>query len=200
METLSVAFALFLLMDPLGNIPLFISILKNISPKRQKRIILRELLIALLVMIGFNFLGENLLDALDVSTYTVLIAGGIILFLISLKMIFPQPHAALPDLPKEKEPFIVPLAIPLVAGPAVLAAIILYAKKETSLVVPLLAIFIAWAASTLILLSSPWLSKILGPRGISACEKLMGLLLIMLSIQMLLSGVSEYIKTLSPHA
>ena len=194
---LAMAFSLFLLMDSIGNIPLFISILKGISRKRQLQIIFREMLIALGIMILFNFLGDYLLAALQVTQYTVLISGGIILFLIALKMIFPvkdsdQASAA------DKEPFIVPLAVPLVAGPAVLAAIILYSGQETGALSSVLAIIAAWIVTTLILLSSTFLNKIMGTRGIAACERLMGLVLTMIAIQMFLEGLAQFLSAIHP--
>lgn len=193
---LSTAYALFLLMDPIGNIPLFISILKDINRKRQQQIILRELCIALGIMIGFNFLGDALLKSLNVSQYAVSISGGIILFILSLKMIFPSRKDVDVEVPQEKEPFIVPLAVPLVAGPAVLAAIILLSRQEENNLITISAIAIAWAASTIILLCSSYLKKVLGWRGITACEKLMGLLLTMMAIQMFLEGVTLYLTVL----
>ena len=192
---LAMAFSLFLLMDSIGNIPLFISILKGIPRKRQLQIIFREMLIALAIMILFNFLGDHLLDALQVTQYTVLISGGIILFLIALKMIFPvkeSEHAPATD----KEPFIVPLAVPLVAGPAVLAAIILYSGQETGALSSVLAIIAAWTVTTLILLSSTFLNKIMGTRGIAACERLMGLVLTMIAIQMFLEGLAQFLSAI----
>ncbi len=194
MSLISMAFSLFLLMDPIGNIPLFISALKEVPSKRQFQIILRELLIALCIMVGFHFVGDMLLTALHVTQYAVLISGGIVLFLIALKMIFPSKIDV--EVPVAKEPFIVPLAIPLVAGPAVLAAIMLYARQEPQTFLTLAAIVIAWAISTVILLTSALLNKILGKRGILACEKLMGLILTMISIQMFLEGIAQYIQAL----
>jgi len=195
MKTLAMAFSLFLLMDSIGNIPLFISILKDIPHRRQLQIILRELLIALVIMVLFNYLGDFLLNALQVTQYSVLISGGIILFLIALKMIFPVKEAELTPT-GEKEPFIVPLAIPLVAGPAVLAAIILYSGQETSEGSSILAIVAAWIVTTLILLSSTYLNKIMGRRGILACERLMGLVLTMIAIQMFLEGLAQFLTAI----
>lgn len=192
----STAYTLFLLMDPLGNIPLFLALLKGINAKRQRQIIMRELIIALGIMILFNFIGDALLTSLNVSQYTVLISGGIILFMISLKMIFPPQKDGEAMAAEEKEPFIVPLAIPLVAGPALLAAIILLGKQEVSSAITVGAICIAWAFTTVILLSASALKKILGSRGIIACERLMGLLLTMLAIQMFLEGMTQYIAAL----
>ncbi len=185
-------FSLFLLMDSVGNVPLFISILKNISPARQFKIILRELIIALFVMVTFHFVGDIFLNALQIQQYAVLVSGGIILFLLSLKMIFPTGHDPDTGIGRDKEPFIVPLAIPLVAGPAVLAAIILYSRQQPDTYITITAIFLAWAISTLILLSSAFLNKVLGKRGILATERLMGLILTMMSVQMFLEGISQF--------
>ncbi len=132
-QMLSMAFALFLLMDSIGNVPIFVSILKEIPPARQRKIILRELVIALLIISLFNFVGDALLHFLNVKTTTLLISGGIILFLIALKMIFPAKAEPGMQHSAHKEPFIVPLATPLVAGPAVLAAVMLYSGQHRGL-------------------------------------------------------------------
>ena len=193
MKILAMAFSLFLLMDAIGNIPLFIAILKDIPRKRQMQIILREMVIALGIMVLFNYLGDLLLAALQVTQYSVLISGGIILFLIALKMIFPVKHDGESSHSGEKEPFIVPLAIPLVAGPAVLAAIILYSRQDSGTIIAIVA---AWIVTTLILISSTFLNKILGRRGIIACERLMGLILTMVAIQMFLEGLAQFLTAL----
>lgn len=189
--TFTLAFSLFLLMDAVGNVPLFTSLLKDYHPNKQRKIILREMCIALFVILFFYWLGDYLLTLIGVSTYTVRISGGIILFLIALKMIFPSSHADHAEWGHKKEPFIVPLAIPLVAGPAVLAAVILYSHEQDISAV-LSAIVIAWIPSTLLLLCSSFLKNLLGPRGLTACERLMGLLLTLLAVQMCLEGFRIY--------
>ncbi len=195
LQLLSTSFALFLLMDPIGNVPIFISVLKDIDPKRQQFIIFRELIIALIIIIAFNFMGNLLLDFLHVERSTLLIAGGIILFIIALKMIFPGRRDPDVDVSPDKEPFIVPLAIPLVAGPAVLAAVMLYSHQEHNEWIIIGAIVLAWVASTIILLGSTYLKKLLGWRGLVACERLMGLLLILLAVQMFMGGVALFLDT-----
>lgn len=177
-------------MDPIGNIPLFISILKDVNSRRQKVIIFRELLIALFAMLVFYFSGDYLLSILNISHGAVMMSGGIILFIIALKLIFPSMNSD-KQIIHDKEPFIVPLAIPLVAGPAVLAAVMLYSKQEINEFLVISAILIAWTVTTAILLASAFLKKILGERGILACEKLMGLLLIMIAIQMFVDGLNN---------
>jgi len=191
---LSIAVPLFLLMDSIGNIPIYIAVLKNCEPARKKWIILRELIIALGVILLFCFLGNYLLEILNVQHYTVLIAGGIILFILALRMIFPSPSEEGPQV-KASDPLIVPLAVPLVAGPAVLAAVLLYSHSNNQLIV-VSGILIAWIATTAILMASTFLQKLLKDRGITALERLMGLLLTLIAVQMFLQGVSLYHESL----
>lgn len=188
--------SLFLLMDAIGNIPIFISLLKKLPPKRQAWIILRELLIALLTIFVFYFLGNVFLRALGISEQTVKISGGIILMIISLRMIFPEKTEETYKGP-EHEPFIVPLAIPLIAGPAILATVMIYSRQMLPLHYVLIAITGAWALSTVILLFAPFIQKVLGKRGILALEKLMGLILTLISIQMFLDGLGGFLACLS---
>lgn len=190
----SIAFSLFLLMDPIGNIPLYISVLKEIKPKRQRWIIFRELIIALVIIIIFDFLGNELLNFLHISRDAVQISGGIILFLIALKMIFPKAEGNNTEQKSKQEPFIVPLAVPLIAGPSVLAAVMLYTHQQTSDLIMIPAIIIAWLASLVILILSSYLHKLLGWRGITALERLMGLILIMIALQMFLDGIHSFIS------
>jgi multiple antibiotic resistance protein len=180
-------------MDPIGNIPLYIALLKDLDPKRQKIVICREMFIALVVIVIFTFIGEGLMNFLHVGNDTIQIAGGLILFLICLKMIFPplvkENHALLQE---EREPFLVPLAIPLIAGPSTLAAVMIFARQESSFSL-IGSILIAWTASLVILLAATNLQKILGARGILAMERLMGLILILIAVQMFLSGVTIFL-------
>jgi len=188
----TISFALFLLMDPIGNIPIYIAVLKKFDPKKQLKIIIRELIIALGVIILFTFMGEHLLKILNVGQETVRIAGGIILFMIALKMIFPSDSGSYGTEGVSKaDPFIVPLAIPLIAGPSVLAAVIIYSNHQSSSVL-ISAICIAWTVSAFILMISPLIKKILDERVITACERLMGLLLTLMAIQMFLEGVTLF--------
>ncbi len=193
MTLFSLAFAFFLLMDSIGNVPIFIALLKHIPKKRQYQIIIRELLLALAIIITFIFFGEGLLDLLHISSQAIQIAGGIILFIISLKMIFPK-HKEL-DQPKGAEPFLVPMAIPLIAGPAILAAVMIYSKQLASEWIIVGAVSIAWFATMLVLLLAPKLKQLLGDKGIAACERLMGLILILIATQMFLEGLQGCFTT-----
>ncbi len=183
-------------MDPIGNIPFYISFLKGIDKQRQKTIIFRELIIALIIIILFSFIGEGLMHFLHVQQATIQIGGGIILFLLCLKMVFPHSSSLDEHLPqKTMEPLIVPLAIPLVAGPGVLAAVMIYVKQLNTWVM-MGSILIAWSASLLILITSSWLNTFLGWRGILAMERLMGLILTLIAIEMFLNGISAFITAL----
>ncbi len=193
MSTLSAGILLFLIMDPLGNIPLFLSILRNVRPERRRLVLVRELLIALVVLFGFLFGGRYLLLLLQLKQESVSIAGGIVLFIIGVRMIFPPGRGIFGD--AEGEPFIVPLAIPAVAGPSTMAAVMLLANSEPGRTVEWsLALFAAWFATAAILMSSTYLYRYLGASVLTAVERLMGMLLVALSVQMFLDGLVAYLR------
>ncbi|MBJ7449329.1 MAG: NAAT family transporter [Parachlamydiales bacterium] len=189
----SISLTLFLIMDPLGNIPVFLSVLSKVPAKNRRKVIFRELCIALLVMVFFFFLGNAILKLLHIQPFAVQITGGIILFLIAIPMIFPKAKTA--EEKVDTDPFIVPLAIPLVAGPSILATIMIYARNASDSPIVLSGIMIAWVFTTVILLSSSWFSKVLGTRGLRACERLMGLILTLLAVQLFLQGIETLIRT-----
>ena len=194
MTMLSAALLLFLILDPLGNIPVFLGLLKPLPPARRRRVLLRELLIALGVLFVFLWGGKYVLEAMHLRQESVSIAGGIVLFLIGIKMIFPSPEGMFGEVP-EGEPFIVPMAIPLVAGPSGMAAVMLLAAQEPGRMADWsLALVLAWAATAILLFSATYLYKVLGMRGRTAVERLMGMLLVAISVQMLLDGVAAYLR------
>ena len=176
-------------MDPLGNIPFFLSALKSVDPARRLRVVMRELLIALSVLVLFLFLGQHLLDSLDISEPALTLSGGVILFLIALRMIFPTAENSMRE-DVVGEPFVVPLAIPYVAGPSTLATELLLMSREPARWSEwLLALFLAWLVSSVIILAASRLQRILGEKGVIALERLMGMILVTVSIQMLLTGI-----------
>ena len=194
MTVFSAALLLFLVMDPFGNIPFFITALKDVDPKRHKKIIIRELLIALLVLALFLFFGQYILKILQISEPSLTIAGGIILFLIALRMIFPTPGGVFHE-SIAGEPFIVPLAIPYVAGPSALASVLLIMSREPGRWLEWLsALLIAWLFSGMIIFLSTSLRKYLKERGLIAMERLMGMILTTIAVQMLLNGIKEFLK------
>ena len=189
-EIISAAVLLILIMDPLGNLPIFMSVLKHTEPKRRRAIMVRELLIALLVMLVFLFAGEKILAFLSLRAETVSISGGIILFLIAIKMIFPSASGNSSGLPAGEEPFIVPLAIPLVAGPTILATLMLLSQMGHLVI----ALLLAWGGTFVILLQSSLFLRLLGEKGVNALERLMGLILVMMATQMFLDGIRMWMK------
>ncbi|GGD58743.1 YhgN family NAAT transporter [Pseudoxanthomonas indica] len=194
MTILAAALTLFLILDPLGNIPVFLSVLKPLTPKRQRVVLVRELLIALAVLMAFLWGGKYFLELMHLRQESVAIAGGIVLFLIGIRMIFPRPEGLMGEIPGG-EPFIVPLAIPLVAGPSGMAAVMLMGSNEPHRLTDWsLALILAWGATAAILLCSPLLYKWLGRRVLTAVERLMGMLLVALSVQMFLDGIGTYLK------
>ena len=196
METLwATAITLFLIMDPLGNVPIFLVVLERVAEHRRRYIILRELIIALIVMLLFLFAGPAMLRTLGISPEAVAIAGGLVLLIIAIRMIFPLRGSSVmgDDDEDHGEPLLVPLAIPLLAGPSLLATLMLRANSGNILQHTLPALLLAWAASAVILLASPFLYRIFGNRGLKAMERLMGMVLICISVQMLLNAFARVV-------
>ncbi len=192
MTIISIAFLLILVMDPVGNLLTFLAVLKNVEHKKKQGIIIRELFIALGILILFLFFGRSALEVLSINEAALGIAGGIILFLIALKMIFPTHEGIFGETP-EQEPFVVPLAVPLIAGPSAMATILLFVSKNPEKwLEQLIAIIIAWFVSGLILSFSTNIAKIAGARGLTACQHLMGMILAAISVQMFMGGISKF--------
>ncbi len=193
MTLYSAAITLILVMDPLGNVPLFLTVLNHVDPKKRQRIILRETFIAFLILIFFLFCGRFILNGMNISEPALQIAGGIILFLISIRMIFPEPN----DESKNKQlgdPLIVPLAVPLIAGPSTMTMVMLLASQTpTQMSRWLAALTIAWLVTAVILVFADYLRKLLGDRGLTAIERLMGMILTTMAVQMFLSGLEQFL-------
>jgi multiple antibiotic resistance protein len=193
MTIASAALLLFLILDPLGNIPVFLGLLRALPPQRQRIVLAREMLIALVVLMLFLWGGRYALELMHLRQESVSIAGGIVLFLIGLRMIFPPPEGLMGELP-DGEPFIVPMAIPLIAGPSGMAAVMLMGSQEPARMGAWsMALMIAWVATAAILFSSTYLYKWLGLRVLIAIERLMGMVIVAISVQMLLDGLTTYL-------
>ncbi|MDA8163755.1 MAG: hypothetical protein M0017_01795 [Desulfobacteraceae bacterium] len=191
----SAALLLFLVMDPIGNIPLFLSLLKDLESRTQRLIIIREMLFALVFLLLFLFTGQYIEPLLNLSESSLSMAGGIILFLIALKMVFPTMGFFEETI--AGEPFIVPLAVPFIAGPSAWASISIIMTGDPSRWREwLLALLLAWSISGLILIAASSLSRFLGKRGIIAIERLMGMILITMAVQMLTSGIRLFVASL----
>jgi small neutral amino acid transporter SnatA (MarC family) len=190
----SAALLLFLILDPLGNIPVFLGLLKPLPPERRRIVLARELLIALGVLMAFLWGGRYALELMHLRQESVSIAGGIVLFLIGIRMIFPPPEGLMGEIPGG-EPFIVPMAVPLVAGPSGMAAVMLMGSNEPGRLGEWsLALLLAWGATAALLFSATYLYRWLGSRVLIAIERLMGMLLVAISVQMLLDGIAAYLQ------
>ncbi len=191
MDVTTAFLTLLFVMDPLGNIPIFLGALKDVPQARRQKVILRELLFALMVLLGFLFGGQYILLWLGLSEESIRITGAILLFLIAIKMVFPDERNILGD-PEGGEPFFVPLAVPVVAGPSTMAVLMLMTNSNEGQVFDwLLALLGAWGVSSVILLSSAPLARLLGKRGLMAVERLMGMILVMLAVQLFIDGLRQ---------
>lgn len=195
MTIYTAAITLFLVLDPLGNIPLFLAVLNRIEPERRRRILLREMVIALAILVAFLFFGKYILHGMNISQPALSIGGGVVLFLIALRMIFPTGRGLTdPSELEDDEPLIVPLAVPLLAGPSSMATLILFSTQEPGRLFDwFIALLIAWSASAAVLFSAELLRRALGRRGLAAIERLMGMILTTMSVQMLLSGIEVFL-------
>ncbi len=192
MDTLSriwsSALILLFVLDPFGNIPMLLAILKDFNADKQRKIIIREVLVALVVMVVFLFFGRGILAVFGLESGVIRIAGGTVLFVIGLRMVFPDDKGSLYQ--SRGEPFIVPIAIPLIAGPSALATLILMSESHSiSSLISFGALMVAWFITAALLILAPAIYRILGERGLAAMERLMGMLLLMLSVQMFIDGL-----------
>jgi len=187
------AFVLILLvLDPLGNVPVTLALMRPVPPEHRNRVILRECILALVVLLLFLVFGDGVLRLLGLSQSSIGIAGGIILFLIALRMVFESSEKVFGGLP-QGEPFIVPIAVPILAGPSALATVILLGTRQS--VTPFQAagaIVLAMAVTVAVLLQATRIVRWLGERGVEAMQRLMGLLLTAIAVEMFLKGLSSF--------
>lgn len=194
MSIFAAAFSLFLVFNMLGNLPFFIALLKPFSQKRQTVIVIREMVIALGILFLFGFFGENVLKFLGIGDGIIGIAGGILLLIIALTMVFPKHTNEAPS-SLNHEPMIVPIATPGLAGPGSITAVMLYGSQIDGAWKVALIIFLAWIPSFIILLAASYIKHIVGERGLIAFERFGGLLMCLISIQMITSGIIKQVKT-----
>lgn len=187
-----ITLTLFFVIDALGNVPTYLSLLKPYTKEKQRRMAIRELVVALGIMFIFHYFGQILLSLLDVTPTTVEIAGGIILFLIAIRLIFSNED----ERPKwgEQKPMVFPIATPIIAGPSVLSAIMIFAQNEPSELLVLGAITLAWFFSSLIFVFAKPIHKLLKDKGLLACQRLMGLIVAIIAVQLFLEGIERLVK------
>ena len=189
---LSATILLILITDPFGNIPIFANALRNVAPSRRPLVILREVLIAFALLLTFMFVGDGFLRVMNLSPLSLQIAGGVILFLIALRMIFPPPAAAEPDA-MQSEPLIVPLAIPALAGPSALATVMLLVSQAPERRWEwIAALSVTMLVCAVVLVLAERIQRVLGDRFVVAVERLMGLILVAVSVEMLLRGFKTF--------
>ena len=199
MKLLSAILTLFLVMDPVGNVPVFMSYLKDVKEGRRTWVVARESLFALLILLAFLFFGPRLMTLLNIGPAALYISGGVLLFLISVAMIFPGPgHLGIQTDGQtngqiDGEPFIVPLAVPFIAGPSTMATIMIFSSQREELWLWVEALLVAWVLAAGILLLSSGFSRLLGQRGLRACERLMGMVLTVVAVQMFLDGIGHFL-------
>jgi MarC family membrane protein len=192
----SATILLILITDPFGNIPIFANALKTVAPARRPLVILREVLIAFALLLTFMFVGDGFLRVMNLSPLSLQIAGGVILFLIALRMIFPPPPALEVDGP-QTEPLIVPLAIPALAGPSALATVMLLVSQAPERRWEwIAALSVTMLVCAVVLVLAERIQRVLGERFIIAVERLMGLILVAVSVEMLLRGVKTFVAQL----
>ncbi len=192
MSIFAMTVSLFFVLNSLGNIPLFVGLLGKYDVKKQRRIIFRELLIALGILLLFNFFGDDAMRMLGISQPVIGVAGGTLLFIIALGMIFPR-SADSPEL-KKSEPMIVPLATPLVAGPGAIATVMVFSEQLQNVWMASSVILLAWIPTFMILMLSVNIKYLLGQKGLIACQKLGGMLISLIAVQMICSGVTEVLR------
>jgi small neutral amino acid transporter SnatA (MarC family) len=183
---------LLLVLDPLGNLPVVLSLLKNVAREKRPRLIMLECLIAFVVLLVFMLTGRAFLNLIQLSERALEVAGGVILFMVAIRLVFPSPSGVFGDL-GDRPPMIFPLAIPLIAGPSAMATVLLMASRQPERMLEWLAALVcAMVTTTIILLSGGWLLRILGEAVLSAIEKLMGLILTAVAVEMILAGTYQY--------
>ena len=195
---LSATVLLLLITDPLGNIPLFIAALKNVPKDRRVKVILREVAIAFVILLIFMVIGDRFLRMMHLTDLSLRIGGGIVLFLIALRMVFPHPDGAFGNDPRAGgEPFIVPLAIPALAGPSALATVMLLTSQSPGQVPEWIsALTVTMIVCAIVLVLAQRIQQWLGERTVMAFERLMGLVLVAISVEMILGGIRVFVHQL----
>lgn len=196
MTLFSLAVTIFLIANPIGSAPAFVALVKDFDFARQKKILLREALFSLLLALLYLYIGDAFLKVLQIEPYSLSISGGIVIFLVALTMIFPKAQQETSTVKITREPFIVPIATPLIAGGGVFTTIIVYLKQTNDYVLMSEAIALAWIFVILITYSAAYLQKLLGKGGLIVLERLMGMLLLMMGVELIMRGTTTLINVI----
>ncbi|MES2943539.1 MAG: MarC family protein [Pseudomonadota bacterium] len=193
----SATILLLLITDPLGSIPIFANAMKGVAPERRTKVILREVLIAFLLLLSFMFIGDGFLRLMNLSDLSLQIAGAVVMFLIALRMIFPGAPSEAP--PMQGEPLIVPLAIPALAGPSALATVMLLVSQAPERRLEwIAALCVTMAVCAVVLVLAERIQRVTGDRVMMAFERLMGLILVAVAVEMLLRGIKSFVAQMGP--
>jgi len=189
---LSAFIVLLLVLDPLGSLPVFIPIMRDVPPARRTWVALREVGLAFVVLAAFMFLGEGFLRVMHLSERSLEVAGGVILLMVAIRMIFSH-EGGVYGVPEGREPLIFPLAVPLLAGPSAMATVLLLASRQPERMMSWLgALAGAMAVSGVVLLACDRIRRWVGDSVVAAVEKLMGLVLTAVAVEMILAGLKHY--------
>ena len=184
---------LLLVLDPLGSLPIFISVMRNVAPERRRRVALRESAIAFGVLLLFMFTGQAFLSLMHLSERSLEVAGGVILLIIAMRMIFTGGGELYASDGPPREPLIFPLAVPLLAGPSAMATVLLLASRQPERVMTWVgALSCAMLVSGTVLLLCEHIRRLIGDSVVAALEKLMGLVLTAIAVEMILAGLKRY--------
>ena len=190
---LSAFVLLLLVLDPFGSLPIFISVLRGVPPQRRTAIALREVAIAFAVLLLFMVGGQGFLSLMRLSERSLEVAGGVILLIIAIRMIFASGGEIYAADGSGREPFIFPLAVPLLAGPSAMATVLLLASRQPGRLLEWVgALSAAMLVSGTVLLLADRLRRWLGASMVAAIEKLMGLVLTAVAVEMILAGLKRY--------
>lgn len=192
----TIATTFFIISNPIGNSPAILALVKDFPIQRQKYILFRECILSLILALFFQYFGEYFLDTLMLKDYTIAICGGVLLLMIALNLIFPD-HSRYSSAEKKTEPFFVPIATPLLAGPSLLTIVMLYSRQTPSSLTVSVGMILAWVGVTVILQVTPYMQRLLGNKGITALEQLMGMILCMISIEMVVNGLHLFLQNIN---
>lgn len=184
---------LLLVLDPFGSLPIFISVLRNVAPARRRIVAIREVSIAFGVLLVFMVAGDSFLALMHLSERSLEVAGGVILLIIAIRMIFSTGGEIYAGDASGREPLIFPLAVPLLAGPSAMATVLLLASRQPQQLMQWVgALTVAMAVCGVVMLGANRIRKLLGASMVSAIEKLMGLVLTAIAVEMILAGLKRY--------
>lgn len=190
MSVFTIALTLFIIANPIGVTPVIVSLIKDFDFKRQRFIAFREAMLALFLALFFQYFGEVFLNALQIKPFAVTITGGLLLFAVALSMIFSFHESTEEAKQVKQEPFFVPIATPIISGPGLLATIMILSQRENNNFKLTMAILLAWIPVTAVMTFAPYLQKIFGKRGLAGMEQLMGMILALLSMELVVKGTA----------